>query len=183
MKSLHPTVWRTCRVLANENRLKLLWRLFEYGEATMGQLANGTALSDPVASDYLRALNARGLIHSERRRNYVFYTPRSNPDVVHAASILDALKACYERVVPFDFVVYKATAFTHPRRIDIVRALQHGCVDESALSVRTQISPSALYRHVRKLVLREFLTKNGPVIELLDQKDRLSLALLSAALD
>ena len=182
MNSLHPTVWRTCRVIANETRLKLLWRLFQQGEASMGQLARSLGVKEPAASSGLRALGARGLIASERRGLYVFYKPEVNAEVEHAELILSALRSCYDEVVPFKHVIHLATAFTHVRRIDIVRVLQGGSLHEVELSLRTQISIPALHRHLRKLTARGFVSKEDGIIKLLEPPDPLAIALLGAVL-
>jgi len=182
MNALHPTVWRTCRVLSNEQRLRLLWKLFQLGEGNVTALGDAVGLKEPLASDYLRALNARGLISSERRRNYVFYNPVANPEVEHAGQMLDILRDCYEDLIPMAKVTYHMTAFTHPRRLDIVRALSQGVEDEVQLSVQTRISPEALYRHIKKLDARGYVEKNGRELRLVEQRAGLSQDLLSIVL-
>ena len=183
MNTLHPTIWRTCRVLSNESRLKLLWQLFHLGKASVSELGNLVGLSEPVASSYLRALNARGLISPERQRTFVFYRLKANPEVAHAERMLLAMKTCWEGRVSFSDVTHQMTAFTHSRRIDIVRALSGGALEEAQLSVKTSISPQALYRHVEKLVSRGFVKKRGHVVQLLEPDAALSRALLEMVLD
>lgn len=183
MNSLHPTVWRTCRVIANETRLKLLWRLFQLEDSCMGQLARSVGVKEPAASSGLRALSARGLIGSERRGLYVFYKPEVNAEVEHAELVLTALRRCYDDIVPFKQVIHQATAFTHPRRIEIVRALEKGALDDLELSFKTQISIPALHRHLRKLRARGFIIKKNGKLTLQVPSDQLAAALLTAALD
>ncbi len=183
MDTLHPTIWRTCRVLSNENRLKLLWQLFHLGKASVSELGNLVGLSEPVASSYLRALNARGLITPERQRVFVYYRPESNPEVAHSERMLSAMKACWEARVSFSSVAYQMTAFTHSRRIDIARALSRGSLEELQLSAKTSISPQALYRHIEKLVNRGFVGKTGSLIQLLEPDAALSRELLEMVLD
>jgi DNA-binding transcriptional ArsR family regulator len=182
VSSLHPTVWRTCRVIANEIRLKLLWRLFEFGEGSMGQLARSVGIAESTASTGLRALNARGLIVSERSGAYTFYKIGANPEVEHAELLLDALRDGYRQVVPIAQVMRVSTAFTHSRRIDIVRALNDGGLDEISLSARCQISIPALQRHIRKLNDRGFVERSGRCMELIVPDDCLSQSFLKAAL-
>ena len=152
MKSLHPTIWRTCRVLANEVRLKMLWRLFQQRRSSMGELAAWGGISEATASKGLRSLNARGLIRAERIGKNVYYAPEANPEVEHAESILTALKKGYEQVVPYEHVIHVVTAFTHPRRVEILIVLSERSFDVPELSIRTQISVPALQRHLRKLI-------------------------------
>ncbi len=182
MNKLRPTLWRTCRVLSNENRLKLLWRLMQEGEMSMGRLAQSVGLSDPSASVHLRALNSRGLIKAERRNLYVFYSAEANAEVEYAAELLEALRECHASAISYSQVMRFATAFTHPRRIDIVRALAKGEMQEIALSQKTQISPQSLYRHVKKLLDRGFVTKVGDVVGLKAQDTPMGKVLLDAAL-
>ncbi len=158
---LHPTLWRTCRVIASETRLRLLWYLFEEGELCVGQLAERTGISRPNASNQLRALGARGLLASRRKKNKVFYRPEANRAIAFAPGLLAVLETCYERSVPFKTVVRQATAFTHERRIEIVRALDGKplCFDE--LRDATGISPAALLRHLEKLEARRFVKTTG----------------------
>lgn len=182
MSKLHPTVWRTCRVLSNESRLKLLWRLIQEGEMSMGCLGRSVGLSNPSASVHLRALNARGLLKVERRGLYAFYSLEANEDVHHANEILSALRNCYETAMSHSQVIQLTTAFTHPRRIAIVQALSNGGMDEVALSQKSQISPEALYRHLKKLVDRGFVVKVGDVVSLKEQDSVLGKTLLNAAL-
>ncbi|VGO16554.1 hypothetical protein PDESU_05145 [Pontiella desulfatans] len=182
MDAFKPAVWQTCRVLANEKRLKMLWQLFVHGEMSMGQLARAVDLKEPNASKDLKMLNACGLVRCERRRNYVFYSAAANPEIAHSEALLDALKQCHCDGWPFERVILMATAFTHPRRIDIVQALGEGAVEKTRLSVTTQISPQSLYRHLRKLKSRGFVAKEGQEVRLLEQTEKLPGALLAAAL-
>lgn len=182
MESLHPTVWRTCRVLSNTKRLQLLWKLLQVGESSVSQLGDAVGLSESAASTCLRALNTRGLILAERRKKYVFYRPEANPEVEHADRFLKMMRASFDGYMPLDLVAYHMTAFTHPRRMDIVRALNEGACDEIQLSIKTQISPQALYRHVRKLAARGYVEKGREVVSLLPQENPLARDLLAIVL-
>ena len=53
---------------------------------------------------------------------------------------------------------------------------------EAALSIKTHISPEALYRHIRKLESRGFVKKEGERVWLVEQKGSLGKVLLDAAL-
>ena len=181
MSELSPSLWRTCRVLANELRLKLLWKLFQNGECSMSGLADSLGLKESTASTYLRLLNSRGLIFAERRKNFVFYRLEANPIVSHAEELLEALLDCYKTFMPVKMVMFKMTAFTHSRRIDIVSALKEGDMEVGALSVRTQISLPALYRHLKKLEDRGFVLCHDQSVEICEPGDVLSKTLLKAA--
>jgi DNA-binding transcriptional ArsR family regulator len=66
MKALRPALWRTCRGIACESRLRLLWALFAQNELCVCAAAKQTGMGEAQASVQLRALNARGLISSRR---------------------------------------------------------------------------------------------------------------------
>ena len=71
---LIPTVWRTARVLANENRLRFLMAVFKArGTKSVSLLADEIGVAVSTASIYLRALNARGLVDVRRHSSFVFY--------------------------------------------------------------------------------------------------------------
>jgi DNA-binding transcriptional ArsR family regulator len=182
MEKLRPTLWRTCRVLSNETRLKLLWRLMQDGEMSMGRLGASLGLSGPSASVHLRALNARGLLKVERRGLYAFYSLGANNDVEHASELVAALHVCHGNAMSYSEVMRLTTAFTHPRRITIVQALSAGGLDEVCLARTTEISPQALCRHVKKLVDRGYVKENDEMVVLKEQHLTLGQTLLKAAL-
>ncbi len=157
-RDLKPTLWRTCRVLANAKRLRLLRR----SPQTVAELAAGVNLPVPVASQYLRLLQARGLIQSERLGRRVFYWDHPDPSVSHAASLLTAMKST---LAPgqrsLDDALFVLTAFTHPRRLQMIRALGvRGLCAENLRRV-TGIPAQALRRHLVKLRRRGMLTVKG----------------------
>ena len=182
MNELRPTLWRTCRVLSDENRLRLLWRLMPGGEMSMTRLAESVGLSASSASKHLRALNSRGLIKAERRGLYLFYSAEANAGVDHAAELLEALRTCYSNAVSHSQIIRLATAFTHPRRIAIARALNGEGMPEAVLSVKTHISPESLFRHIKKLEKRGFIKKVGEIVYLVGHEMPFGQVLLDEAL-
>src|SRR6266705_1540127 len=74
---LQPTLWRTCRVLANRTRLQMLQLLSKQPDQTVSAVAKRLNLTLPVASQYLRALEARGFLTLRRTGLRVKY--RANP--------------------------------------------------------------------------------------------------------
>lgn len=156
MNSLHPTLWRTCRTLANSRRLACLKAVLAHPNRTVEELAETTGLPKDQASLCLRALQARGLIHAERHSRWVRYSPLPDRSVPAAAPILDAMRrAFFDDKMAEPAILYALTAFTHPRRLAILRSLQiSGPQPAEKLSVATQVSPPALWRHLGKLRLR-----------------------------
>ena len=73
-ETLKPTLWRTARALANADRLRLFREVYKsQGAADVTELAEAVELPIPIASTYLRALNARGLVSVVRTGSYVLY--------------------------------------------------------------------------------------------------------------
>ena len=162
---LKPTLWRSCRVLANRHRLRLLRCLLQKSPQTVAEVAAGVRLPVPVASQYLRMLQARGLLLSERSGREVFYSDRADPLVPSAAGLLAAMKTALgpseESLRDARFAL---TAFTHPRRIQIVRTLGARALSGEDLSRATGISARALRRHLDKLRRRGVLSRDAELV-------------------
>ena len=154
MKELNPTLWRTCRVLAHPARIDLIRELFSNGPSTVADLAFKTHLTKGLGSAYLRSINARGLIRALPKGRYVFYSSEPNSTVQHAVEVLTALKNACNSGLNNECIIQCTTAFTHPRRIEIVAALQHKTRSAAELAGATGISMPALLRHLAKLKKR-----------------------------
>ncbi len=163
MDTYHPTLWRTCRILANSGRLLCLRAVLEQPGRTVGDIAEKARISETVASEHLRALQARGLIQASRQSRWVHYAPKPDPLVKSARPLLAALRRALltegkseAEIIPQS--IRTLTAFTHPRRLAILRQLQ---IVEWAtaehLSASTQISLPALSRHLSKLSSRQLV--------------------------
>jgi len=103
-------------------------------------------LTEPKTSLALRALQSRGIISSKRRSRWVHYYPESDPSVKSAEPFLDAanIALARKRMPEQDFRV-TVQAYTHPRRIAIVRAVAHADNFQPAdLCEMLDISPEAL---------------------------------------
>lgn len=155
---MSPTLWRTCRTLANRTRLELFRSVLSTPGVSVANIAAGTKMNPALASKYLRELNARGLLAVNRRAGNVFYRVKSDPSVPQATILADALLAVFEdESDPVDMIYKKVTAFTHPRRIAIAGCLLQGPARFSDLRRHLGISTPALQRHLRKLASRGFL--------------------------
>lgn len=155
---LHPTLWRTCRVIANPTRLEVFRCLVQQPGQTVSAIASRLRLPLPIASLYLRAMEARGLLVVQRQGRWVKYSP-SPPTARNAVSgLVGALKLVLGHDPTPAATVFKlATAFTHPRRIAIFRALQGGGCTSKQIRARLGISWRALSRHLEKLAARGFI--------------------------
>ena len=126
-------------------------------------------LSMPAASQYLRALEARGLLTCRRVGLRVEYRPSAATREGAAGEILPALRLVFRRrAQPIEALFKLATAFTHPRRIEVFRAVKDGADSFDKLQTATRISGRALSRHLTKLETRGFLKNEMEVYALTD---------------
>ena len=182
MNQLHPTLWRTCRVLACETRLELLQHLFEQGELCVSELAAMTGISPHNASTQLRALNARGLIALRREKQKVIYRAEANEALDDAPALLRAVCDAFTKQTPRRTVFRLCTGFTHERRIKLVHVLAVSPQTFGELLSGTGMSGSALALHLEKLSSRGFVKKQAGRYHLRRVKNPLRHALLHAAL-
>jgi len=87
----------------------------------------------------------------------VLYRAEANCALDDAPVLLDALKICYEQNIPFKTIIRQATAFTHERRIELIRALTGKKLAFHEMLATTGMSSSALSRHLEKLEARGFV--------------------------
>ena len=160
-----PTLWRTCRVLANRQRLQMLALLIRQPGQTVSSVARQMRLSLPAASQYLRALEARGLLTCQRVGLRVEYRPVAMTTEGGGGAIATALRMLVgrRRQQPPDVLFKLATAFTHPRRIEVYRAVKNGADSFVRVQAATHISRRALARHLAKLEARGFVKNEGDV--------------------
>jgi len=155
--TLTPTLWRTCRVLANSKRLSLLYYVMATPFVSVSQVASALQLPLPVASQYMRALNARGLLKVKRQGRFVLYEAAADPSMPETSILLKALESTMRTADPLQMAVEALTGFTHPRRIELLRALDGDGTDIPSLGKKTGISTPALVRHLRKLRRRGYI--------------------------
>lgn len=153
LNSYHPTLWRTCRALANERRLLCLKAVLLHPSLTVGEAAAFVNIPENQASINLRALQARGLITSQRQSRWTHYLPIADPFVEHAALLLATMRKTLTRGCPSErAVVTLLKAFTHARRLVVLSYLQKhpGALVESLVSA-SHISQPAMWRHLTLL--------------------------------
>lgn len=160
MISLPPPFWKTCRILANETRLQLLWTLFTHGELCVNQLMELTGISRTNASNQLRLLSEHGLVVSRRENMNVIYRAEANTAMRFAPPLLTALKSGFNHSMSFKSIIRQATAFSHGRRIEIIQALKGESHSFDELKDATGMSSAALSRHLMKLEKRSFVMRN-----------------------
>src|SRR3954454_19738865 len=153
-----PTLWHTCRVLANRKRLQTLALLMREPNQTVSAVAERMSLSMPAASQYLRALEARGLLTCRRVGRRVEYRPSAVMSEGAAEEIIKALRLVFRRrPQPIEAIFKLATGFTHPRRVEVFRAVTNGADSLAKLQAATKIPARALSRHLTKLEARGFV--------------------------
>ncbi len=160
--SLQPTLWRTCRILASDTRLRILAQLHLKQPQSVSELAEQCALTMPVASQSLRALEARGLLKVKRIRRRVEYSIPARSEAGTLANLINELQAALRREpLPTVTIRKLATAFTHPSRIQIYRVLQSGPKTQAQIQCDVRLSASALSRHLAKLEKRGYVHFDG----------------------
>jgi predicted transcriptional regulator len=149
--ALHPTLWRTCRILAGKTRLQLLRQVVTGPGQTMSELAGSVKIGKSRASQELRRLQSRGLIQAHQQGGRVLFFPVSDPLVATAKPLLAAMKTAFTAVppVPDEPAIAMATALSYPRRMDLLRELQHGPRRIAELRAVIQIPLISLRRHLR----------------------------------
>jgi DNA-binding transcriptional ArsR family regulator len=151
--TLHPTLWRTCRVLAGPTRLKLLRLVVSTPGKTVSRLAEDAGIGLSRASQELRRLQSRGLLQTDRKGPFVHYLPEPDPLVPDAKPLLLALKATFARTAASKDAQIPpiAAALSHPRRILILRELCEGPRTIPMLQASLHMSFSTLFQHLRTL--------------------------------
>jgi len=157
-----PTLWRTCRALANVRRLRLFAQLARTQPQCVSGLAVRNSLTLPVTSQALRALESRSLLRVIRGRRRVEYRLPTQAESGNLAELVGTLQTAVRYDESSVGRIFKlATAFTHPTRIEIYRALQSGPKTGAQLAGMFRISRMALWRNLQKLTARGFIRYDG----------------------
>ena len=178
-----PTLWRTCRVLANRKRLQILALLARNPAQSVSSVAERMKLSRPTASQYLRALEARGVLTCRRVRSRVEYRLAEARSGSSADQIVAAVRPGFGRGGGRLERLFKlATAFTHPRRVEVFRAISEGADSFGRIQAATGISALALQRHLAKLEARGFIADRNEAYAARPQADPFARVLARLAI-
>lgn len=179
---LQPTLWRTCRVIANSTRLGIFAFLVKNPNQAVTSVAEQFKISVPSASEHLRLLESRGLLVVRRTRKWVRYrVAPPNSDNLGAA-LATAMRAVFQWNEEAAQDIFRSvTAFTHPRRVEIFRHLESGPKSFKQIGRASQTSFSALYRHLKKLESRGFVRQQNGVYVATEPADRLQCELIRLA--
>lgn len=153
MRELHPTLWRTCRALAGNTRLRLFRLVVDGPGQSVSELADQAGIGCSLASQELRRLQSRGLLQSVRKGLFVQYLPGPDPQVPDARPILSAMKTTFANFTPAadKHIRLIAAALSHPRRIAILKELLNGPRNIHALQTSLRIPLRTLYHHLQTL--------------------------------
>ena len=168
---------KVCRVIANNTRLNMLWLLFET-DLCVEDVAIQSQISPQHTSNLLSLMTSKFLLISERQNRRVIYRPHlGGPQ----KQLLVALKREKRHKTSHENIIAHATAFTHERRIQLARTLAAGPCTFNELQSRTGMKPPAQTRHLRKLVRRNVLSRDGDIYRLYKPASPLAKHLLSMA--
>ncbi len=152
---LKPTYWRTCRALANEDRLRLFKAVVENeGRFSVRQYARLLGLQDDVASVYLRQMNARGLLGVKREHIKVFYNLNRDRSLPQAAELQQTLATYMRGNLPAgweDTLVRIFKGFTHFNRLAIIARLAKVDATLPELERAAGTIVKSTYHHLRFL--------------------------------
>jgi len=157
---LNPTLWRTCRVLANIRRLNIIQHLSCKAPLTLTQLATVCKMSLPSCSQYTRQITARGLCRETQKGRYAYFDLYPDPAIPFSSILLQGIVASL-KYAKKDYKEQMAdlTAYTHVRRIKIVNFIaSKGSVRLCDMQHELHISESALLRHINKLLRRNVVS-------------------------
>lgn len=168
MQNLNPTLWRTCKMLAGQARIRLLRQLHDHPEECVSALGKRVALKESAASQELRRIQSRGLLQAERRGVRLVYRLAADPQVASAAPLLKALQTAFagfpsERDADMAAI---AAGLAHERRIRIVRTLLEGRRSRLDLQYATRISPHPFRNHLEKLEAGGFVVAADGEVQL-----------------
>lgn len=154
MKTLHPTLWRTCKMLAGNTRIRLLRQLHDHPGECVSNLGKRVGIGEATASQELRRIQSRGFLQSARQGVYLIYRMAADPQVATAAPILGAIQLALRNRPPKQDQDMRllAAGLAHERRIRIARALVQGSRSFSELQFELQIPLYPLHRHLQSLL-------------------------------
>ena len=186
-KILEPTVWRSCRALANRTRLSLLKAMIDESPLCVQTLAARCKLKKSVCSQYLRILNARGFLQASRRGRWVDYSLGANPRVKHADTLLKTvittLRSCTDAKA-YAIVLKDLTIFTCPKRILMVRVIEaNPDCSPSEVSTLCRVPYQTLHRQLKKLENRAVVALSESSVTLCIPARPLAKKLLNLVLE
>ena len=146
-------------MLANRARLKIFNALSQRPGMRVSDVARAVRLSLPATSQYLRALEACGLVEARRVRRSVVYGVNANKGG-ESRSLAKALMTRLRGRGAIEAAFKLATAFANPGRIEVFQRLQTKPRTVADLRASTGWSRWTLLRHLVKLESRGFVRRD-----------------------
>lgn len=155
-KKLSPTLWRTCRVLMNDVRLRLLWAVVKNNDKlNVTAIAKLLGIIQPHATIGLRALQSRGLIGVRRERYSVYYNLNEDQSLPEATRLRNAFAKYFDsQELEHDWtiqVMILLKAFSHFNRLAMIRRLAEGETTKAELEKAAGVVVKTIEHHLRIL--------------------------------
>jgi len=132
-----------------------------------------------VSSQHLKLLHEHGFLEQTQKSKWVYYKTATHIENSHAKNLAPPLKEKLRSEGPCSKeLVRMVTAFTHPRRIDIAKAITDRNKNFEQLASECNISGQALYRHLNKLIDRNLILQDKNIYRIIHPKAGLLKALL-----
>lgn len=178
MQNLHPTLWRTCRMLAGPVRIHLFRCLHDHPGKNVSELAREVGVGVSDASQELRRIQSRGLLQAERKGVSLIYRLGADPQVVSAAPLLKALRADLSLHKSDEAILSVANGLGHPKRIAMLCSIIASPKSTFALH-RTLHTPYAnAQRHVQQLLDSGLVRRDGRILHCMPPIHPLAKALV-----
>lgn len=139
-----PPLWKRLRILANPLRLEMLTDVRSRPGRYVQVIGETVRCSEVTACKHLQMLEAGGFLNSRRQGRYLFYDFASGDPLAQA--LMDEVG---RPGADLGGILKVLTAFTHERRIVIVRALNGQPMNAETLCAVSGISRDAVFRHLK----------------------------------
>ncbi|MGD9780970.1 MAG: hypothetical protein AB7V14_02320 [Kiritimatiellia bacterium] len=166
MKTLNPTLWRTCKMLAGQKRIQLLRQLYGHPGRNVSELGAAVGIKRACASQELRRIQSRGLLKAKRQGLPLIYRMETDPQVPSASPLLHAIRsALASRPPERDLDMCRlAQGLAHERRIAIARVLLIAPRSAIDLNRLLRIAAPTLAKHLRILVHSGWAIRKGHLL-------------------
>ena len=163
---LNPTLWRTCKMLAGNKRVRLLRQLYEHAGRNVSDLGSAVGIKRAYASQELRRIQSRGLLKAARCGRPLIYRLEADPQVPSAAPLLKAIQSAL-RLHPASRdpdMCAIANGLAHERRMAIAQTIMEHPCSLPDLQMQLHLSPFGLAQHLRSLEKSGFAEREGALV-------------------
>ena len=183
-----PALWRMVRSVLNPTRLRMMRLLFRAeSRLCVRDIARAFGVDDPIASIYLRQMNAQGLLKVERREIKVFYSPDRDSQWLEVRMFLSVLETCLADACTAGWEIELMTvlrAFSHFNRLAAILCLSRGPVTPVDLKHAMGTCVKTVEHHLEFLYAANLIevvrAGTGPVVALREPTHPLAQVLLEA---